>query len=50
METTKLCLKDIYELADVCTSQSYFLWSNETRTLETSGPIALYFIVVLSKG
>ena len=49
MERTKLCLKDIYELAEHCLSKCYFLWNNEIRILRNSGPIGLYFMVVLSK-
>ena len=36
MKRTKLCLKDIYELAELCLSKCYFLWNNEIRILKTS--------------
>ena len=49
MKRTKLCLKDIYELAELCLSKCYFLWNNETRILKNSGPIGLPFIVALSE-
>ena len=35
MKRTKLCLKDIYELAELCLSKCYFLWNNEIRILKT---------------
>ena len=46
MKRTKLCLKDIYELAELCLSKCYFVWNNETRILKNSGPIGLSFMVV----
>ena len=49
MKRTKLCLKDIYELAELCLSKCYFLWNTEIRILKNSGPIGLSFIVVLSE-
>ena len=49
MKRTKLCLKDIYELADFCLSKCYFLWNNEIRILKNSGPIELSFMVALSE-
>ena len=48
MKTTKLCLKDVYELADLCLCKCYFLWNNEIRILKSSGPVGLSFMVVLS--
>ena len=36
MKRTKLCLKDIYELAELCLSKCYFLWNNEIRILKNS--------------
>ena len=35
MKRTKTCLKDIYELAELCPSKGYFLWNNEIRLLKT---------------
>ena len=49
MKRTKLCLKDIYELAELCLNKCYFLWNGEIRILKNSGPIGLSFMVVLSK-
>ena len=49
MKRTKLCLKDIDELAELSLSKCYFLRSNEIRILKNSGPIRLYFMVVLCK-
>ena len=46
MKRTKLCLKDIYELAELCLSKCYFVWNNEIRILKNSGPIGLSFMVV----
>ena len=50
MKRTKLCLKDIYELAELCLSKFYFLWNNEIRILKNSGPIGLSFMVILPEG
>ena len=49
MKRTKLCLKDIYELAELCLNKCYFLWNGEIRILKNSGPIGLSFTVVLSE-
>ena len=49
MKRTKLFLKDIYELAELCLSKYYFLWNIELRILKNSGPFGLSFMVVLSK-
>ena len=49
MKRTKVCLKDIYELAEPCLSKCYFLWNNEIRILKNSGPIGLCFTGVLSE-
>ena len=46
---TKLSLKDIYELSELCLSKCYFLWNNEIRIFKDSGPIGLSFMVVLSE-
>ena len=46
MKRTKLYLKDIYELAELCLSKCYFVWNNEIRILKNSGPIGLSFMVV----
>ena len=50
MKRTKLCLKDIYELAELCLSKCYFLWNNEIRILKNSVPIGLSFMVILPEG
>ena len=47
MKITKLCLKDISELAEFCVSKCYFLWNNEIRILKNSVPTGLPFMVVL---
>ena len=47
MKRTKLCLKVIYELAELFLSKCYFLWNNEIRILKNPGPIGLYFMVAL---
>ena len=49
IKRTKLCLKDIYELAELCLNKCYFLWNGEIRILKNSGPIGLSFMVVLSE-
>ena len=49
IKRTKLCLKDIYELAELCLSKFYFLWNNEIKILKNSGPIGLSFMIVLSE-
>ena len=49
MKRTKLCLKDIYELAELCLNKCYFLWNGEIRILKNLGPIRLSFMVVLSE-
>ena len=49
MKRTKLCLKDIYELAELCLNKCYFIWNSEIRILKNSGPIGLSFMVVLSE-
>ena len=37
MKRTKLCLKNIYELDELCLSKYYFLWNKEIRILKNSG-------------
>ena len=49
MKRIKPRLKDICELAELCLSECYFLWSNEIRILKNSGPIELSFMIALSK-
>ena len=49
MKRTKLCLKDIHELAELCLNKCYFLWNAEIRILKKLGPIGLSFVVVLSE-
>ena len=49
MKRIKPRLKDICELAELCLSECYFLWSNEIRILKNSGPIELSFMIALSE-
>ena len=49
IKSTKLCLKNIYELAELCLSKCYFLWNNEIRTLQSSGPIGLFYGCFIQK-
>ena len=49
MKRTKLCLKDIYELAELCLNKCYFLWNGEIRILKNSGRMGLSLMVVLSE-
>ena len=49
MRRSKLCLKNIYELAELCLSEYYFLWNNEDRILINSGPIGTSFMAVSSQ-
>ena len=49
MKRNKLCLKDIYALAELSLSKCYFLWNNGIRIFKNSGPIGLSFMVVLSE-
>ena len=49
MKRTKHCLKDIYELAELCLCKGYFFWNNEIRISKNSGPIGLSFMVLLSE-
>ena len=34
IKEAKLCLKYIYELAELCLSKCYFSWNNEVRILK----------------
>ena len=43
MKRTKLCLKDIYELAELYLGKCYFLWNNEIRILK----LGTYWIIFL---
>ena len=49
MKGTKLCLKDIYKLSELCFSKCYFLWKNKVRILKNLEPIGLSFMIVLSE-
>ena len=49
MKRNKLCLKDMYALAELSLSKWYFLWNNRIRIFKNSGPIGLSFMVVLSE-
>lgn len=46
---TKLNIKDIKTLIDLCLQRCYFLWENEIYELENSGPIGLALMVVISE-
>ena len=46
---TKLTLTDIHKITKVCSSKSYSLYENKMRLLETTGPIGLSLMVVLSE-
>ena len=46
---TKLSLKDIHQLIELCVSECYFLYDNKMWNLENSGPIGLSIMVVLSE-
>ena len=48
-ERTKLTIKEIKTLVELCLSKSYFLWNNQYYELENSGPIGLSLMVVLSE-
>ena len=43
IETTKLCLKEVFELAELCPSKCYFLWDKKIIILKNPGPIGLSF-------
>ena len=46
IKRTKVCLKDIYELAELCLSKCYFLWNNEIRILKNSvKKLGTYWII-----
>ena len=47
MKKAKLCLRNIYEPAELGLSKCYFLWNNEIGILKNSGLIGLSFMVVL---
>ena len=46
---TKLTLVDIHQLVNLCVSINYFLYENEFRVIENSGPIGLALMVVISE-
>ena len=46
---TKLTLKDIRELIELCLCKCYFLWENEIYFIEDAGPIGLSLMVVVSE-
>ena len=46
---TKLTLTDIHKLTKLCLSKCYFLYENNLRLFQNSGPIGLSLIVVLSE-
>ena len=47
---TKLTIKEIKSLIDLCLSRSYFVWNDEIHELQNSGPIGLSLMVVLAEG
>ena len=48
-ERTKLTLTDIHKLTELCLSKCYFLYENNLRLFQNSGPIGLSLMVVLSE-
>ena len=48
-DRTKLTIKEIKTLVELCLSRSYFLWNGKIYELENSGPIGLSLMVVLSE-
>ena len=50
LRKTKLKLKDIKVLIELCLSKCYFLWENQFHELEDSGPIGLSLMVVMAEG
>ena len=48
-ERTKLTLTDIHKLTELCLSNCYFLYENNLRLFQNSGPIGLSLMVVLSE-
>ena len=46
---TKLTLKDIHLLIELCVSECYFIWDNFIWKLLNSGPIGLSIMVILSE-
>ena len=50
MKRIKLCLKDIYELTELCLSvEQWNYWKPIKKQLKNSGAIGLSFMVVLSE-
>ena len=47
---TKLTIKEIKSLIDICLSRCYFIWNNEIHELENAGPIGLSLMVVMAEG
>ena len=47
---TKLKIKEIKDLIDLCLQKCYFLWNDEIHELEDSGPIGLSLMVVMAEG
>ena len=48
-ERTKLTLMDIHKLTELSLSKCYFLYENNLRLFQKSGPIGLSLMVVLSE-
>ena len=48
-ERTRLTLTDIHKLTELCVSKCYFLYDNNLRLFQNSGPIGLSLMVVLSE-
>ena len=47
---TKLTIREIKSLIDICVSRCYFIWNDEIHELQNSGPIGLSLMVVLAEG
>ena len=48
-ERTKLTLTDIHKLTELCLSKCYFLYENNLRLFQNSGPVGFSLMVVLSE-
>ena len=49
-EKTKLDIKEIKTLIDLCLSRCYFIWNEVIHELKDSGPIGLSLMVVIAEG
>ena len=48
-ERTESTLTDIHKLTELCLSKCYFLYDNNLRLFQNSGPIGLSLMVLLSE-